>query len=84
MRILRNRLSSYERIVRLKDLAAFNECARSGRLMETLEPWRDIHPAVVTLPMEWDYAVPYGVVHARQPSTAVARFVETLRSVAGG
>ena len=66
------------------DTAAFNECARSGRLMETLEPWRDIHPAVVTLPMEWDYAVPYGVVHARQPSAAVARFVETLRSVAGG
>lgn len=60
------------------DISAFNECAASGCLMETLDAWDGIHPSVATLPMSWGYAVPYGIVAAQEPSDAVRRFVELV------
>ena len=62
------------------DTSIFNECERMNYLMETLDIWADIHPSLVTRPMEWAYEIPYGIVYAKKPSDAVKRFVETLAS----
>jgi len=35
--------------------------------METLDIWKDVHPSIVTIPMEWGYTIPYGIVYAKQP-----------------
>lgn len=59
-------------------LETFNTCAGEGCLMETLDAWEGVHPGIVTLTMEWSYAVPYGVVYAKEPALHVARFVETI------
>ena len=60
----------------LYDTASFNKCAQKGFLMETLEPWADIHPELVTLPMNWDYKMPYGIVYSKNASKTVRDFVE--------
>ena len=62
----------------LYDEQAFNACAREGFLMETLDAWEGIHPSIATVPMEWNYTVPFGVVYAQEPTEAVTRFVELL------
>ena len=46
--------------------------------METLDAWEGVHPGIVTLPMEWNYAMPYGVVYAKEPALHVARFVGAI------
>ncbi len=61
------------------DTAIFNECDKMNCLMETLDIWADIHPSLVTLPMEWDYKMPYGIVYAKSPSQAVHDFIAVVQ-----
>ena len=61
------------------DTSVFNECERMNCLMETLDIWTDIHPSLVTLPVEWDYEIPYGIVYAKNPSRPVAEFIEVIQ-----
>ena len=63
------------------DTSIFNECERMNYLMETLDIWADIHPALVTLPMEWEYEIPYGIVYSRKPSMAVKDFIEIIQNL---
>lgn len=62
------------------DTSVFNECERMNYLMETLDIWTDIHPSLVTLPVEWEYEIPYGIVYSKTPSPSVAEFIELLQS----
>ncbi|MCH5276541.1 MAG: LysR family transcriptional regulator [Desulfovibrionaceae bacterium] len=60
------------------DAEAFNQCEQRGCLMETPEIWADIHPSLVTLPMNWDYTMPYGVVYAKNPSAVFHEFIQRI------
>ena len=64
------------------DMEVFNRCGQAPYLVECPEIWKGVHPSLVTLPVEWDYALPYGVVYAKEPSPAFARFIEALRVAA--
>lgn len=58
---------------------AFNLCERMQCVMELPANWAEIHPALVTLPMDWDYQVAYGIVYAKEPSEAVSAFLRWVR-----
>lgn len=60
------------------DTSVFNECERMNCLMETLDIWSDIHPALLTLPVEWKYKVTYGIVYAKKPAPLVAEFIDVI------
>ena len=60
------------------DTSIFNECEQMNYLMETLDIWTDIHPSLVTLPMEWTYEIPYGIVYAKKPSKSVRAFLNVV------
>ena len=61
------------------DASIFNECDQANCLMETLDIWTDVHPSLVTLPMEWEYKIPYGIVYAKSPSQAVQDFIAVVQ-----
>lgn len=61
------------------DAEAFNQCEQRGYLMETPEVWADVHPSLVTLPMEWEYTLPYGVVYAKQSSATFTEFIRLIK-----
>ena len=65
------------------DTSIFNECEQMNYLMETLDIWTDIHPSLVTLPMEWQYKIPYGIVYAKAPSKTVKEFVDIIQNSIG-
>ena len=60
------------------DMEAFNACERHGYLMEMPDTWAEVHPSIVTLPVEWDYEMPFGVVYAQKPSRAFHSFIKTV------
>ncbi len=62
------------------DVTVFNECERMGYIMETLDAWADVHPSLVTLPMEWDYEIPCGIMYSSKASGAVRAFIEAVKS----
>ncbi len=61
------------------DAEVFNQCEQLGCLMETPEIWADVHPSLVTLPMEWEYTMPYGVVYAKNPSAIFKEFIKVIK-----
>ena len=61
------------------DTSVFNACERKNCLMETLDIWSDIHPSLVTLPVDWEYEIPYGIVYSKSASQSVAEFTELIQ-----
>ena len=61
------------------DMETFNTCEQTGALLLTLDAWADIHPFLVTLPVSWDYQVPYGILYAKNPSEDVAEFIKIIK-----
>ena len=68
-------------IPNLYDMEVFNECERGNRLMEVPETWAGVHPSVVTLPVEWDYEMPFGVVCAKRPSPVFSEFLKIVEGL---
>jgi len=61
------------------DIEAFNKCVEGNYLMETPDTWAGLHPSLVTLPVEWDYSQPYGIVYAKKPCPAFANFIKMVK-----
>ena len=62
------------------DISAFNLCEKQGYMMETLDIWKDLHPSLVTLPVDWPYEMPLGVMYAREPAPTVKLFIDSLQT----
>ena len=60
------------------DMEVFNRCVREGCALMTLECWSQVHPSLVTLPVDWDFTIPYGILYQLQPSPDVAQFMELV------
>ena len=60
------------------DLSAFNLCEQRGYLMETLDMWATLHPSLATVPVNWDYEMPYGIIYAKTPSDTVKTFIAAI------
>lgn len=63
------------------DISVFNRCAETNNVLLTLECWQEVHPALVTIPVNWDYSSPYGLLYALEPSEDVQRFVERIQEI---
>ncbi|MBQ7515753.1 MAG: LysR family transcriptional regulator [Schwartzia sp.] len=61
------------------DISAFNLAIRKQYIMETLDLWENLHPSMVTLPVRWNYEMPYGIVYAKEPSGIVGTFLASIR-----
>lgn len=61
------------------DMSVFNRCIESNNVLLMLECWQDVHPALVSIPVEWDYTIPYGLLYPLKPSEDVRRFVEVVK-----
>lgn len=62
------------------DMEVFNRCAQTQNVMVTLECWRDVHPSLVTIPVEWDHPIPFGLLYAKEPSEDIVKFLDIVRS----
>ncbi|MDE6590907.1 MAG: LysR family transcriptional regulator, partial [Oscillospiraceae bacterium] len=60
------------------DMETFNTCGTTGSLLLTLDAWAGIHPSLVTLPVEWDFTVPYGLLYSQDLSEDAASFLNTI------
>ena len=47
-------------------------------VMETLDIWKDVHLSLVTIPVAWEYTMPYGIVYAKNPSHAAQNLIQMI------
>lgn len=62
---------------RFYDIDVFNACP-SNRILLSLECWKDVHPSLVSIPVDWDFSVPYGLLYPLEPYPHVRRFLAVL------
>lgn len=62
-------------------MRVLNQCEHSNDLMMTIEYWADIHPMLRTVPVDWEYFMPFGLLHAPTPSRTVKRFLDAVKTV---
>lgn len=61
------------------DMSVFNQCAETGKVLLTIECWQDVHPGLVSIPVNWDYSIPYGLLYSLDAPKDVLRFVEAVK-----
>jgi DNA-binding transcriptional LysR family regulator len=60
------------------DMTVFNRCAETGKVLLTIECWKDVHPALVSIPVNWDYSIPYGLLYSSNAPDDVLKFVDAV------
>lgn len=75
---LRHPQINIEDTPRFYDITVFNRCAATGKALLTLECWRDVHPGLTSLRVDWPYSIPYGLMYAKKPSEKVKKLVLAL------
>ena len=60
------------------DANIFNRCENSNDLLLAIKKWENVHPPLKIIPVEWDYSIPYGLIHSPQPSETVKRFLKAV------
>ncbi|MGN0407889.1 MAG: LysR family transcriptional regulator [Bacteroides sp.] len=63
------------------DMSVFNHCAENGKVLLTIECWQDVHPGLVSVPVNWDYSIPYGLMYSLDAPEDVLRFVEAVKMI---
>lgn len=66
------------------DLSVFNRCAETGNILLTIECWQDVHPGLVTISVDWDYEIPYGLLYSKDAPEDVLQFVATAEKYVKG
>ena len=63
------------------DWSVFNSCADSGNVLLTIESWKDVHPGLVSIPVNWDYSIPYGILYSKDSPDDVKEFVRLASEI---
>lgn len=69
------------KVVEYYDVGTFNHLAVSGELLFGTEYWGGLHPQLVSVPVDWDYPIHYGLIAAKEPSRAALRFIQAVQDV---
>lgn len=63
------------------DLPLFNRIVSSNDFVMSADCWRDVHPLLATLPVDWEFTMPYGLIYARNPSREMLQFIMAIGNV---
>lgn len=63
------------------DLMVFNRCAETDHVLLMTECWQEVHPGLVSIPVDWDYDIPYGLLYSKDAPKDVLDFVEAAKII---
>ena len=59
----------------------FNRCEQENAILITLDGWAEVHPSLVTIPVDWTFTMPLGLLYHKQPSESCIKFLEFIRRI---
>lgn len=57
------------------NMSIFNRCENSNDILLAIPGWANVHPFMKVIPVDWDYSIPYGLLHSPKPSPTVRDFL---------
>lgn len=61
------------------DIEVFNRAVQTRQLLMSLDCWSEVHPALVTLPVDWGFTIPYGILYSLTPDKDVLRLIQLAK-----
>ena len=61
------------------DMNLINRCAEEKKILVSLDCWNNLHPALINLPLEWDWTMPYGLIWKKNARKEVLDFIEAFK-----
>lgn len=61
------------------DTAVFNQCENNDCVLMAVENWRYVHPLLKIMPVDWAYTIPFGLLHAPEPTSVVQQFLAAVQ-----
>ena len=61
------------------NIEVFNSCVEQDCLLLSFEYWNQVHPMLKTIPVDWDYRVPYGIMYRKNPSAELTQFLDMIK-----
>lgn len=61
------------------DMEVFNRCENGNDVLLAIPGWANVHPMLKVIPVEWDYSIPYGLLHSPKPSQTVEKFLSAVQ-----
>lgn len=59
----------------------FNRCENGNDVLMAVKNWEHVHPLLKVIPVEWEHTIPYGMLHAKEPSETVEQFLKAVQKV---
>lgn len=84
---LRNDLTKHHPKIQIEDtpqfydLSVFIRCAETGNVLLSIECWQEVHPGLISIPVNWDYSIPYGLLYSLDAPEDVLRFVNMVKTM---
>lgn len=63
------------------DVDIFNRCENSNDILMAIENWQQVHPLLKIIPVQWNYTIPFGILHSPNPTKKVIRFLEAVKQI---
>ena len=63
------------------DVEVFNQCENSNNILMVVNNWENVHPLLKIIHVEWDYTIPFGILHSPNPSQTVKRCLCAIESI---
>lgn len=63
------------------DTNVFNQCANGDNILTAIGVWENVHPLLKIIPVDWEYTVPFGVLHSSTPTKTVQKFLKAVQIV---
>lgn len=57
------------------NMDVFNRCESTNDILLAISGWANVHPMLKVIPVDWNFSIPYGLLHSPAPSETVERFL---------
>jgi DNA-binding transcriptional LysR family regulator len=59
----------------------FNQCEQGSSLLMAVDNWKNVHPLMKIIPVDWDYSIPFGLLYASHPSDTVQKCIDAVKKL---
>ena len=56
----------------------FNQCEQGSSLLMAVECWKNVHPLLKIIPVDWNYSLPFGLLYSAHPSGTVQKCIDAI------
>ncbi len=65
------------------DISVYNYSAQHGYILSTLDLWRDVHPNMKNIPVDFGkkVTIPVGIITAKEPSDRIKSFLKSIKLI---